>query len=512
MTTMTRAASSVGRLGTRDGRRALVLLIVAILAGAAIGRSVANDQIMFAGLLGGFVLVLVLAQRPWLPYVGCAALVATFATPSSLPQFSVPGNPTLSDLLLIAAFASWFLLLARGDVERPSAFPLAPQLVLGIFLGAAVAGIAVGRANGGASSLVAARDIAYFSTFWLALTVFGDRERRAFMIKVAAYGAVLVVVAQIAQGFLGLSHMLFYDAEPLRELIRCPSGGCANPLAEGFPRVRPPGLVLVYVVTCFACSYLLWGPRRKRKPALLLLAVCMVGLLVSLNRNMLIGLTAGLFVTGLLTSRRGRFAVAAAVVAVGVLVSFTLAESSATVRNNSIAARVLSLSSTSELEGSATVTDRLHENNAALDSLSKSRILGIGWGASYGMREIVFQDGEFRVVSRGFIHNQYLGLWLRTGLIGLVAFLGALGLALTAGTRWMRARSEDDDAWIGAGIVTSVTAIAVSSIVAIYVIHPSWAAVIAGLMALAASLQRELVRSTASPRGTLAERRAFGPR
>ena len=490
-----------------------MLLIVAILAGAAIGRSVANDQIMFAGLLGGFVLVLVLAQRPWLPYVGCAALVATFATPSSLPQFSVPGNPTLSDLLLIAAFASWFLLLARGDVERPSAFPLAPQLVLGIFLGAAVAGIAVGRANGGASSLVAARDIAYFSTFWLALTVFGDRERRAFMIKVAAYGAVLVVVAQIAQGFLGLEpHALLRrgtasraDPVPVGRLRgsarrRLPARATSGPR----PRLRRH-VLRVRATSCgdraargslpCSCSPCAWSASSS-----------------SLNRNMLIGLTAGLFVTGLLTSRRGRFAVAAAVVAVGVLVSFTLAESSATVRNNSIAARVLSLSSTSELEGSATVTDRLHENNAALDSLSKSRILGIGWGASYGMREIVFQDGEFRVVSRGFIHNQYLGLWLRTGLIGLVAFLGALGLALTAGTRWMRARSEDDDAWIGAGIVTSVTAIAVSSIVAIYVIHPSWAAVIAGLMALAASLQRELVRSTASPRGTLAERRAFGPR
>ena len=64
-------------------------------------------------------------------------------------------------------------------------------------------------------------------------------------------------------------------------------------------------------------------------------------------------------------------------------------------------------------------------------------------------------------------------------------------LSVVYGARWLRSRPEDDDAWIGAGVVTSITAIALSSVVAIYVIHPSWAPVLAGLFALATTLQRD---------------------
>lgn len=502
MTATTRTATAIRHWGRGDSARSVGLFVVAVLAAAALGRSVANGQIALGGLVAGFVAVVALAQRRWLPYAACAGLVSTFATPSSLPQFTIPGNPTLSDLILLIAFAAWLLVLARGDAEPLSAFPLAPQLAMGIFLAAAVGGILVGRSNAGTSSLVAAADISYYACFWLALTVFAGKERRDSAFRMGAYGAVVIVVAQVIQGFLGNRFMIFYDDDPLRELIRCPSGGCANPLAEGFPRVRPPGLVLIYVAACFACSYLLWGPRRRRRPVLLLLGVCMVGVLVSLNRNMLIGLAAGLLVTGFLASRRGRFAVVAIAVVIVAATAFEAAKNSAAVRNNSIAARVLSLSATSELEGSATVSDRLKENDKALAALHKSPILGIGWGVSYGRVDLSFENGEFRQSSRGFIHNQYLGLWLRTGLIGLFAFVTALGLAVVAGTRWLRTRPEDDDAWIGAGVITSVIAIAISSIVAIYIIEPSWAAITAGLLALAANLQRELA-GTSRPRPRL---------
>lgn len=493
MTTVARTGRPRGAARARSLTTGVVPVFVAILAAYLLGRSIANDEIMLAGLVSSFVLVVALAQRAWLPYVGSAALVATFATPSSLPQFAVPGNPTMSDLMLVAAFAAWILVLARGDAELPSAFPLAPQLTLGVFLVAALGGILVGAANDGQSPVVAARDIAYYATFWLALCVFAGRERREFLFKLAAVGAVLIVAAQIVQGFLGADTLVFYDDQPLRELLRCPSGSCSDPLAEGFPRVRPPGLVLVYVVASFAASYLLWGPPRRRRRIGLLLGICMLGLLVSLNRNMLIGLTAGLLAAGLLASRRGRFIAVASVVLVLSLAVVELAGSSAAIKNNSIAARVLSLRATSELEGSATVSDRLRENEKALEALRDSPILGIGWGVPYGVKDFGFDDGGFHLSDRGFIHNQYLGLWLRSGLIGLVAFVAAMVLAIASGARWLRSRADRDDAWIGAGIITSLVAIAVSSLVAIYVIHPSWAAVIAGLLALAANLQREQV-------------------
>ena len=490
MTTVQRSLEEIRRWSDRPRTREFLLAMFALVSAAMLGRSIAGGQIMLAGLVAGFVLVIALAQTPWLPYVACSALVASFATPSSLPQFGIPGNPTLPDVLLIAAFTSWLLLLVRGDVDGPGSYPLAPQLALGIFLVAAVIGIFVGSSNGAASPLSDARDIAYYGTFWLALTAFSGRDRRELLFRIGAYGAIAIVVAQVAQGLLGPGFMLFYDEDPTRELIGCSSGDCADPWAQGFPRVRPPGLVLVYVVASFAASYLLWGPRRGRRRAGVLLGICAVGLLVSLNRNVLIGLAAGLALAGLLSAQRGRFAAVTAVGAVLAIGAFEITQASTDLQGNSIVARVLSITAVSELEGSATVSQRVEENNAALDALGKSPIEGLGWAVPFEPPKLSFRDGEYKIREQVFIHNQYLGLWLRTGLIGLVAFVAALWIAIAYGNRWLRSQPESD-AWIGAGVVTSVTAIAVSSIVAIYMIHPSWAPIIAGLMALATTLRRE---------------------
>lgn len=490
MTSLGRTYTDVRRWADQPRRREIGLVVLAALSAFALGRSVANGQIMLAGLVAGFVLVVALSQRPWLPYVACVALVASFATPSSLPQFGIPGNPTLADLLLIAAFAAWLIQLSRGEIEGPGAFPLAPQFALGIFLAAAILGIFVGLSNGATSPLSDARDIAYYASYWLALAALSGRDRRDFMFRLAAYGAVVIVGAQVAQGFVGPGLMLFYDSDPTRELIGCSVGDCADPWSQGFPRVRPPGLPLVYVVTCFAASYLLWGPRRERRRIGVLLAVCGVGLLVSLNRNMLIGLVAGLALAALLSARRGRFAVVATVGLVLAFAAFEIASVSPELEGNSIVARVLSITAVSELESSATVQERVEENNAALDALRESPVEGLGWAVPFGPPELAFVGGEFRTRGKFFIHNQYLALWLRTGLLGLIAFVAALAVAVAYGTRWLRSR-PDEDAWIGAGVVTSVTAIAISSIVAIYLVHPTWAPVVAGLVALATTLRRE---------------------
>ncbi|MBA3402994.1 MAG: O-antigen ligase family protein [Actinobacteria bacterium] len=469
-------------------------MALAVVSGVVVGLSIANGQIMFAGLVAAFVLIVALAQAAWLPYAACVVLVSTIADPSSLPQFGIPGNPTLTDLVLVAAFGGWLLVLARGDAESPGAFPVAPQVAVGLFFVAVVGGLVVARANGASSALVEARSVAYYATFWLALTAFASAQRRALMLRLGAYAAVAVVVVQVGQGLIGPEPMLFYDANPMRELLHCPSSTCTDPWAEGFPRIRPPGLVLVYVAACFSASYLLWGPRRRRARVAGLLAVCFLGLLVSLNRNMIIGLVAGLLLAGLLATRRGRFAAVAALFVVLVVVTLEVARASPEFGGNSIAARVLSITAVSELESSDTVADRVNENHHALAALSSSPIEGLGWAVPYGDSITEFVNGEFQTRDRLFIHNQYLGLWLRTGLLGLVAFTAALGLSVVYGARWLRRRSDEDDAWVGAGLIASVTAIAFSSVVAIYIIHPSWAPVLAGLFALGANLQRELLR------------------
>ena len=472
----------------------LVVLGVLFVA-AVLGRSLAQGQIAFAGVVGGVALVIALAQAAWLPYVASAAVVGTFAEPYSLPQLGVPGNPFLFDLVLFAAFASWLVVLSRADVRGPGSFPLAPQLaVAGLLLGGLV-GVAVGIGNGITPTDVLnhTREIAFYATFWLALTAFADERARSLLLRLSAAIAVVIVVAQVAQGVLGPGTLLFYSSDPLRELITCPIGNCPDPSAEGFPRVRPPGLPLVYVVACFAAAYLLFGPRHRRGLVSALLGVCLVGVFVSLNRNMLVGLVLGLGLAGLLAARRGRFAATLAIGALVMITALTAVRGAPAFGGSAIAERVLSLSSVSELESSSTVTDRVRENGFALEALSRSPVEGLGWGTPYGVVSTTFVDGELRTEEPLFIHNQYLGVWLRTGLLGLASLVGALLLSVVYGTRWLRER-KGEDAWLGAGVIAGVTALALSSFVGIYILNPASAPVLAGIVALATVLRKDLGR------------------
>jgi O-antigen ligase len=206
---------------------------------------------------------------------------------------------------------------------------------------------------------------------------------------------------------------------------------------------------------------------------------------------MLIGLVVGLALAGLLAARRGRFAATLAIGALIVIMALTAVRSSPGFQGSVIAERVLSLSSVSELESSSTVTDRVRENGFALEALSRSPVEGIGWGVPYGMVSTTYVDGELRTEEPLFIHNQFLGVWLRTGLLGLASLLAALVLSLVYGTRWLRER-EGEDAWLGAGVIAGVTALALSSLVGIYILNPASAPVLAGLVAFATVLRKDL--------------------
>jgi O-antigen ligase len=71
-----------------------------------------------------------------------------------------------------------------------------------------------------------------------------------------------------------------------------------------------------------------------------------------------------------------------------------------------------------------TNTGRLFELRLALDSIREHILLGVGnWGQYEASSDasVAFHRGQFYFMHSGFLH-----VWLKTGLIGLVAFAGAL--------------------------------------------------------------------------------------
>ena len=104
---------------------------------------------------------------------------------------------------------------------------------------------------------------------------------------------------------------------------------------------------------------------------------------------------------------------------------------------------------------------------------------------------LLSSDSGFLVTKpRSFMHEQYLWIWMRAGIIGLISLIAALALGVWNGARWCR--SGKRRAWLGAGIVASIVAVAASSNVAIYLTPPDSTVPLVGVLALAAVTRRDL--------------------
>jgi O-antigen ligase len=304
--------------------------------------------------------------------------------------------------------------------------------------------------------------------------------------KLVSAGVAVVVILQVIQAIVGPSPHLFAIAvSHLSSTLTLET--------NQFLRVRPPGLTTVYIVAAFALARVLWGPARHRLLGWAMTAVTLTGVILSFNRNMLLGLALGLSVAAVIARQKHRFVVMLAVLAMVVSGVAVLAQSSS-VGSNPILSRIASITNYARLK-TQTLNDRYYENRMALQRIRAHPIGGLGWGPDYGAMDASSDDGfPLGPTPRSFMHEQYLWIWMRTGIIGLLALVAALALGIRNGARWFRAREGKDDAWLGAAIVISVVAMAASSNVAIYLTPPDSIVPLAGVLALAAVLRRQLAR------------------
>jgi O-antigen ligase len=208
---------------------------------------------------------------------------------------------------------------------------------------------------------------------------------------------------------------------------------------------------------------------------------------------MLLGLVFGLSAAALFAKRRHRVVVFAATVAAVLSAAVLLAQGSA-FASNPVVSRFASITNYSQLQ-TQTLDDRFYENRIAEQRIRAHPIGGLGWGPPYGAVLLSSDAGSLVTQPRTFMHEQYLWIWMRAGIVGLVSLIAMLGLGVWNGARWCRARHGEDDAWLGAGIVVSVVALAASSNVAIYLTPPDSTVPLVGVLALAALTRRDLTRS-----------------
>jgi O-antigen ligase len=184
--------------------------------------------------------------------------------------------------------------------------------------------------------------------------------------------------------------------------------------------------------------------RAHQITSLVIVTMLGLGIILLLARNILISGSIGfavLFLT-LRNSESSRLAKALLLVGGIIVTAVTLL----TISGNeswlldyvgTLATRVSRLLSGRALSSEETLLPRWKEIEYAWLHIASNPILGIGLETAY---RPPFYAGD---ILTAFIHNAYVWIWLKTGLLGLASFLWLSGLSLWRGFRSWRHVQDD---------------------------------------------------------------------
>jgi len=301
------------------------------------------------------------------------------------------------------------------------------------------------------------RPFALLTFFWVVVRLFPRPEQRRQLLTGAAVLAALggLVAIYLALG-AGIGETLSGGGETI---LKEEEG------AAGLLRVRLAGLSMAYALFWWvAVRFAAAQPGRKLVWAAILGGMALA-IAISFNRNMWLGLLAGvalmMVLGGPFVRSRLTAALAVSVAAIVLLVSFGSATDSRVLEP--VVQRGSTLFNPRGVEASSSLTDRERETDVAWPVAQRNPLLGIGPGVEFGVFNFEFVGPHsIKVEPQLFVHNQYLYLLLISGIPGLIAFLFFLGIPIVRAF----GRTPIDPSVIACGV--GIAMIMASSIVAIY--------------------------------------------
>lgn len=233
-------------------------------------------------------------------------------------------------------------------------------------------------------------------------------------------------------------------------------------------RFYNPGTTAVYLTfMVLLCGVAIQSDDHRRYLRYLLIIVLSLALLLTLGRNLVFSTAISLGVLVILLGKRhlSRLVVSPiliAAIASGILVTFQLLGMGGDFLRylTSYVDRISHLFTAGVLSPEETGVWRWKEILYAWPKLMDNPILGVGLYTPY---RPPFYVGENLI---RFIHNAYLFLWLKTGLLGLIAFLGLSYRFLSRGFRFWRSSSNTLFCMTILGLTLMYLAMIISNLVA----------------------------------------------
>ncbi len=426
------------------------LLFEAVLARALAGSGSAKPLLLLAGVAGiAFVFRFPIATAFVLFCLTDFIFYPTFFAFEIGPLSVRPHEMALVGLLFLAAVR-----------PKRQTWGGAPGLALAAFLAmlALAGGLALLDGRAPLTDVFNwARPFALLTFFYVVVRLFPEpRERRLLLTGGVAIGAVAGLVALIVALGAGIGETLSGGGETI---VKEEEG------AAGLLRVRLAGLSMAYALFWFAAVRLLTTGKGRRLGWGLALAGMVLSIAISFNRNMWLGLIAGLVLMMVVGGPfvRNRLTAAIAVSLAGIVLLASLGSATDSRVLDPVVKRGSTLFNPRKVQQSSSLADRGQETRIAWPKAQRHAVTGIGPGVNFGVYNLDFVGPHsVKVEPQLFLHNQYLYLLLICGVPGLLAFLAFLAIPVVRAFR----RAPIDPAITACGV--GIAMVMISSIVAIY--------------------------------------------
>ncbi|HZV74521.1 MAG TPA: O-antigen ligase family protein [Conexibacter sp.] len=348
---------------------------------------------------------------------GLVAALCLTSFSGNWAALGLTGFPLVPDRLLLALTAIAVVVRAPGARDRPRMVWRPEHLLLGLTLLYVVASAAWAGTLGTRTAIFAAIDqlgVAPFALFLLAPLVFRDERRRnVLLMGLLCLGTYLSLTAIFE--VLGPRALVF------PRYIADPSYGLQFGRARGpFDEAVTDGFAMFACGVAAVIVRQTWPSRAIRRWATLLLPLCALGCLLTLERAVWIAVVLGA-VAGMLTTRELRRRVVP-VVLVGLLAVGAVY----------VAVPGISSRASQRVADRLPVWDRQNQTAAGLRMLQDKPVLGFGWRTFQRDSQPYFLQAPTYPLtgSQTVLHNVFLLNLVELGLLGTAIWLAAVAACI----------------------------------------------------------------------------------
>jgi O-antigen ligase len=394
------------------------LTVGGLVAAALAGAAAAGGRGSVLAALGWLALVGVGLRSPAIPFVVALlpyTLVSTYAGDNTLLGGAekihavFQGPLTYADMLTVAAGVAAVAALVRMPAERRARIwtPLSAP-VLALLVAGMLSGLVIHRE--GSDAVFALVPLARLTAFFMiACVLFAGGHLSRIHLVVGA-----IVAAQLI-GVIGILNSLGGGSEGTVITETTLPGGQAPVDERTVAFVDAAGPFVMAFALVALLTRVLWSRRVKRWMLVALAALPFIALVLSARRAMWLDFAiASVIVVGV-SARVDRRAFVVAVVALSIAgVAFvTLTQASPAYRERLSGITTVFSSNSSE----SNIRSRQIETAAVWKNIRRHPLEGIGLATPY------LSNVQFQYQEPTYLHNNALWIWLKFGLVGLLALI-----------------------------------------------------------------------------------------